>query len=225
MNISLKIHSVKTTDELENSWNTDDLTELLKRFDYQDAGNVKQNELKDFLFMAITDFEPVEAAAQILTYKLSEVLNEGQIDNISHEMLREKVSENYSDIYIHKILFSVNQLLYKAYNGKFPDTKATIIELEMRGEPGDETEITKELVLKALRKGLSESNLINRLFNDQLEGKVPFPEADGILWDLQNKGNFEYQVTTSEKWVKKDDFIKLEYECTVNPSPEESTED
>ena len=52
--------------------------------------------------MAIADFEPTDAAAIVLDYKLSEVLAEGQIHNLSHEMLREKVSENYSDIFIHK---------------------------------------------------------------------------------------------------------------------------
>ncbi len=221
-NISVKIHDVKTVDELDGSWTNNDLTELLRRFDFPDAGNVKENELMDFLCMAITDFEPSEAATIILDYKLSDVLNEGQIDNMSHEMLREKVSENYSDIYIHKILFSINQLLYKAYNGKFPHTRATVVELEMRADSDDETEITKAIALQALRTGLSESNLIIRLSGEQLEGNAAFPEAEGILWDFQNKGDSQYQMITSGKWIKNDDFIKPEYECTVNPFVEET---
>ncbi len=224
-NISVKIIDVKSIDELEDSWNNDDLKELLRRFDFPDAGNVKQNELMEFLFMAITDFEPSEAAAILLDYKLSDVLNEGQIDNMSHEMLREKVSENYSDIYIHKILFSINQLLYKAYNGKFPHTKATVVELEIKSEQDNETEITKEIALQALRAGFSESNLIIRLLSEQLDGNAAFPEAEGILWELKNKGDSHYQLITSEKWIKKDDFIKLEYECTVNPFVDETEEE
>ena len=199
------------------------LTALLKKFEYPDAENVKPEELKDFLLMAITDFEPREAAALMLDYKLSETLNQGQIDNLSQEMLREKVSENYSDIYIHKHLFAINQMLYKAYNGKFPYAKAVIVEFEMKAE-NDETEITKELALKALRIGLSESNLINRLFKEQLDGNALFPEAEGILWYLQNKGNSQYIMTTSEKWLNKDDFENMEYECTVNAFKEESEE-
>jgi len=216
MKYSVKINSVKTVDELEDSWNNADFTELLKKFDFADAEAVKKNELRDFLLMAITDFEPREAAALMLEYKLSETLNEGQIDNLSQEMLREKVSENYSDIYIHKHLFAINQLLYKAYNGKFPYAKAVIVEFEMKAE-NDETEITKELALKALRIGLSESNLINRLFKEQLDGDTAFPEAEGILWELQNKGNSQYVMTTSEKWLGKEDFENMEYECDVMP--------
>lgn len=175
--------------------------------------------------MAIADFEPTDAAAIVLDYKLSDVLNEGQIVNLSHEMMREKVSENYSDIYIHKLLFNVNQLLYKAYNGKFPNCKANVVEFEMRDEKDEASEITKELVLKALGTSLSESNLIIRLFKKPLDGNASFPEAEGIIWDLQNKGNFQYSMTTSAKWLSKDDFENLEYECMAEPFTDNSEEE
>jgi len=225
MKYTVKINSIKSVDELEGSWNNADFVELLSRFDYADADKLKQNELKDFLFMAISDFEPEEAAAIVLNYKLSEVLTDGQLDNLSHEMLREKVSENYSDIYIHKVLFDINQLLYKAFNGKFPNAIATVIEFEMHEEQPQETEMTKELVLKAFQTGLSERNLIIRLFKDQLEGAISFPEADGILWDLEIKANGHYRVTTSEKWLKNEDFENSEFICSVTPFIEKSQDE
>jgi len=225
MKYTVKISSIKSIDELEGSWNNADFVELLSRFDYADADKLKQSELKEFLFMAISDFEPEEAALVILNYKLSEVLTEGQLDNLSHEMLREKVSENYSDIYIHKVLFDINQLLYKAFNGKFPNAIATVIEFEMHEEQPQETEMTKELVLKAFQTGLSERNLILRLFKDQLEGAISFPEADGILWDLEIKANGHYRVTTSEKWLKNEDFENSEFICSVTPFIEKSQDE
>jgi len=217
MKYAVAINSIKTINELENSWTNSDYIELLKRFDYPDADKLSQNELKEYLFMAITDFDPNEAAAIVLNYKLSEVLAEGQILNLSHEMLREKVSENYSDISLHKSLFNINQLLYKAYNGKFQSAKATIIEFEMKEQEDDQTEITKEMVLKSIKTSLSDNNLLKRLFNDQLEGKTSFPEAEAIIWDFQNKGNAQYSITTSEKWLTKENFSKMEFECTVRP--------
>ena len=225
MKYSLKINAIRTVDELEGSWNDTDFVSLLTKFDYADADKLKQEELKDFLFMAISDFEPEEAATIVLDYKLSDVLTDGQIHNLSHEMLREKVSENYSDISIHRILFDVNQLLYKAYNGKFPKAKATVINFEMQAVSVDEIEISKELVLQAFSFGLSERNLIIRLFKDHLEGKVAFPEAEGILWDLENQGNAQYIVTTSEKWLNKEDFKNLEFESNVTPFISKSEED
>ena len=220
MKYAVKITSVKTVDELEGSWNNADFTELLKRFDYADGEKLKQNELKEYLFMAISDFDPNEAAAIFLDYKLSDQLTEGQIENLSHEMMREKVSENYSDIYIHKLLFNINQLLYKAYNGKFPAAKATVVEFEMKEENNEETEITKELILKALSVGLSEKNLITRLFKEQLDGNLPFTEAEGIIWELYNKGNAKYEMTTSEKWLTKEDIKNFEFKSTVTPFTE-----
>lgn len=218
MKYLVRITNVMTIDELEGSWSNEDLKELLNRFDYADADKLKPIELKEYLFMAITDFEPNEAAAILLDYKLSEALTEGQIENISHEMLREKVSENYSDIYIHHELFKINQLLYKAYNGKFPASKATVVEFEMKAaEQDEETEITKELVIKALCAGLSDGNLINRLFGDQLAGNAAFAEAEGIIWELKEKGNDQFRITTSEKWLTKEDFRTEEFECIVSP--------
>jgi len=225
MKYSVRINEIRTVDELEGSWNNTDFVELLTRFDYAEAGTLKQNELKDFLFMAISDFEPVEAAKVVLDYMLSEVLTEGQLDNLSHEMTREKVSENYSDIYIHKILFDINQLLYKAYNGKFPLAKATVIDFELRADQIEETEISKELVLQSLGNGLSDRNLIIRLFKDQLEGIAAFPEAEGIIWDLQNKENAQYLMTTSEKWINSKDFKNLEFDCNITPFVGKSEEE
>lgn len=220
MNFNVRINSVKSVEELDGSWSNEDFTELLKRFDYEDSEKLKPGELKEYLFMAIGDFEPSEAAAILLDYRLSEVLSEGQIGNLSHEMLREKISENYSDIYIHKFFFEINQLLYSAYNGKFPLTKANLVDFEMKND--EETELTKELALKVLSKGLSTKSLTNRLFSEQLESDDSFPEAEGIIWDLQKNGNFQYTMTASEKWFGKDDFEKTEYECTIIPSLENS---
>ncbi|TVQ06611.1 MAG: hypothetical protein EA361_19510 [Bacteroidetes bacterium] len=225
MNYSVKINSIKTVEELLGSWTDNDLIELLKRFEYPDAGKLKPQELKEYLSMAVADFEPSEAAAILLDYKLSDTLAEGQIDNISHEMLREKVAENYSDIFIHRTLFNINQLLFKAFNGKFPNTKAVLLSFELQALGEQENEISKEVVLKALRSGLSDNNLIVRLFEDQLEGKAPFPEAEGIVWELESKPNNQYMITTSEKWLKEEDLEKLEFESTVIPYEGEGEEE
>ena len=225
MKYLVKINDVKSTDELEGAWNNDDFKELLARFEYPDAEQLKTTELKEYLFMAISDFEPSEAAAILLDYKLSDILAEGQIDNLSHEMLRVKVSENYTEIDLHHDLFNINQLLYKAYNGKFPQSRVSIVQFEITGEHNAPVEITKETALKALSYGLSENNLINRLLSDQLEGRTSFPEAEGIVWDLQNMGTHVYSITISEKWLTKNDFTNLEYECTVEPFEDQDEEE
>lgn len=225
MKYLVKINEIRSKDELDGSWNQEDYIELLKRFDYPAAGKLKPNELEEYLFMAIADFDPPEAATIILDYKLSDELTEGQIDNISHEMLREKVSENYSDIALHKSLFEVNQLLYKAYNGKFPHTKANVLSFRMKQISGDEQEISEEIVLQAISQGLSDNNLLNRLFSEQLEGNAPFHEAGNIIWELHHFANQEYSITTSEKWISPEEFTRQEFECTVKLYDENAEEE
>lgn len=215
MNFHVIINKVKTVDELPGTWSDQDLVELLDRFGFPDASKSNPEELKELLNMAISDFEPAEAAAILLDYRLSEALNEGQIDQMSHDMLLDKISEEYPVIGLHHQLFNINQLLYKAYNGKFPSAKAIIAEFEISSEDSGSEEITKEVVLKALQHTLNDSNLIKRLFSDQLEGKVNFEEADSIIWDLTKIEGNQYQLITSEYWIARDEFLEAEFDAEV----------
>ncbi len=162
--------------------------------------------------MAITDFEPNEAAAIVLSYILSERLGKGQIDQVSNDMLLDKVSEEYPEIDLHYDLFNINQLLYKAFNGKFPNTKATVVDFSLVSKDGYDREITKEIVLKSFNNGISDSNLIKRLFAEQMTTDKEFVEAEAVVWELNKKDSTNFTLTTSEYWLHKEDFVTSEFE-------------
>jgi len=222
MNYKVILNNIQTIDEIENSWSNNDYRQLLAQFDYPDANTLKDSELKEYLFMAISDFEPNEAAAILLSFKLSDHLNEGQIDSLSHEMLLDKVSEEYPVIELHATLFNINQLLYKAYNGTFLNAKATVLNFELIPTSNESQEITKEVVLKALVYGLTPSALLIRLFEEQLKSENIFNEAEGILWDLTSTGTNTYQLVTSNYWLNSDDFSTGEFEAEVLIAEEET---
>lgn len=146
---------------------------------------------------------------------------------MSHDMLEDKLSEEFPDISLQKRLFDVNELLYKAFNGTFPHAKASVIDFEMSSpDPMEDPlgkEITPERVLLAFGKGLSDRNIIVRLFEDQLEGKVPFPTAEHILWSLDKTGEDQYRIITSEYWLDAEDFPESSFESTIQEyeEPEE----
>lgn len=211
------INSVKTVEEFEDAWTNADYIKLLELFGFPDAKDSKPEELKDLLFMAISDFEGPEAAAILLDYKLSEYLNEGQIGQMSHDMLLDKISEEYSDISLHHELFNINQLLFKAYNGTFPNAKATIIEFEITPNK----DVTKEIVLKVLDHTLANNSVIKRLYSDQLAGKEAFDEAESIVWDLKSTGDNSYTMTTSEYWISRDEFKDAEFDAKIEMFVEE----
>ena len=211
MNYHIIINSVKSVEEFKEAWTNADYIELLELFGFPDGKNAKPEELKELLFMAISDFEGHEAAAIMLDYKLSDHLNEGQIDQMSHDMLLDKISEEYSDISLHHELFNINQLLHAAYNGTFPNAKATVIEFEI----SPNTDVTKEVMLKALSVTLANNSVIKRLFSDQLAGKEAFDEAEDIVWELKPTGDKSYIMTTSEYWISRDEFKDAEFDATV----------
>ena len=216
MKYKIRIEDVQTVDEITEYWTNEDYVELLGKFDYPDAEDTGAEGLRELLFMAISDFEPTEAARVVLDYKLGEHLSEGQIDQISNDMLNDKVCEEYPEMELQAALFHINQLLFKAYNGKFPSSSATIIECSITPlEKDNETAITKEMVLRLFNDGLSDRNIVKRLFEEQIKGEAEFHEAENIIWDLQNPDKNRYRITTSGNLIKKDEIIATEWESEI----------
>ncbi|MHB0755109.1 hypothetical protein [Polaribacter sp. M15] len=214
MKYTIKIHKISTVDDLENAWNTEDYKELLRRFDFTNDDVNDTKELRELLFMAIADRDPSEAARIVLDYKLSDKMNEHQIDSVSYEMLVDKISEEYPRIGLHKTLFVINQLLYKAFNGKFPNTKATIIDFEITPKANADETITKEIALKCFTQNLDSHNVIIRLFEKQLNGEEEFDEADDIIWEIKKNEN-SYRLITSDYFMSPQEFLNEEFEAKI----------
>jgi hypothetical protein len=103
-------------------------------------------------------------------------------------------------------------LLYKAYNGKLPNAKASVVHFSITPKDDELKVLTAENVLKLLNKGLSDRNLIKRLFDEQMTQNIPFPTAAGIIWELNTAYNINYSLVTSENWINKEDIIASEFE-------------
>ena len=212
MKFNIKLNSASTLEEIENYWKDEDYIQLLELYNFPDAETIKPENLKEMLFMAISDFEPNEAAEILLTYKLSDSLNEGQIAQISNDMLIDKICEEYPEIDLHYALYNVNQLLYKAYNGTFLNCKATLVDFDIEAPKDFEGEITKEIVLKSFNRGLSDSNIIKRLFAERMTTDKRFEQAEDILWELNHKNGNNFTFITSEYWLNKEEIIASEFE-------------
>lgn len=215
MNYQIVIKNIDTVNEIEGYWSDEDFIALLEKFNYPDGATAEKSSLPELLEMAISDYEPNEAAQIVLHYKLGDQLSEGQIDQISNDMLIDKVCEEYPEIHMQGTLFHVNQLLFKAYNGKFPNAKASIVHFSLIPTDGETQKLTAENVLKLLNNGLSDRNLIKRLFENQISQNIPFPEADSIVWDLTTDDDINYDLVTSENWINKEDINESEFESVL----------
>lgn len=215
MKVKVTILDVKKVNELDSYWTADDRVALLEKFDFPGADKSKPEELKSLLLMAISDFEPNEAAEILLSYKLGDQLNEGQIQSLSHEMYKDKVAEEYPEPALHFDLFNINQLLYKGYNGTFPNTEASIITMEIEVVDEKDTEINKEVLIKALSAGLKDKNLIKRLFDDQLNGTEPYTDLEKTIWKINPVKENVYELITSTYWVDQEEVTTSGYDTEI----------
>jgi hypothetical protein len=209
MNFTIKLLGIKSISKIENVWNSTDYISLLELFDFGDASSLKEEELFEMLSIAVSDFEPEDAAEIVLTYKLANRLKSGQIKNLAQEMLQDKVAEEYPDISFHYDLFNINQLLHNCYNGKFPKIKASVIDFELifKGK----VEVTKEIIVRTISDLLSHKSLLKRLFSEQLDASVEINDAESIIWRLETIQPNTYRIISSDYWLNSEDFEKDEH--------------
>jgi len=214
--IKVEFLKMTTQNEIPNYWNLQNYKELLSLFNFDDIQSVKDENLIEYLKMSIAETEPNEAAEILLTYQLSESLSPGQIKQISNDMLIDKVCEEYPEIDLHFPLYQINQFLYHAYNGKFPNCQCTFLEMSLIPEDGQNIPMDSEQFLRIIAHGLKESAIIQRLYSEKLEDPVlDFPDGSHVLWKIVPHDGFKYTVITSEYWLSRDDFNLNSFECEI----------
>jgi hypothetical protein len=207
--------------ELPNAWQPADYLALLNQLDYESPEAIAPAELKEMCQLAITDLEPAEAAEAVLTYTAAEDLTKGQIDQLAHQMQTEKLWEENPNFALHQKFFNATQLLYDAYNGKFPHPQAVEFKVKITAtNPADLSVLDHEpaaTLLRLLAPGLSDRALLHRLFSDQLAGG-DFPEATSILWQLtpseKNADSVVYDIISSDYWLEDFKFANT-HEATL----------
>ncbi|MGB3152722.1 MAG: hypothetical protein WBB27_18850 [Maribacter sp.] len=206
---TVKRNGYKTITELPSSWIEQDYRALLEIMEFDGIAELAAAELKEMCLMSLTDNEPEDAAKLVLEYVFKEKLNSGQIDNLSNELLDEKLWEEYADLSMHENFFKVHQLLYDAFEGTFPHPEAVSFTVSIIGKEKGVSQIFDEYpeasLIRLLVKGLPPNNLIYRLFDEQIDGEK-FPEAKDIIWQLKMEKGQEneliFNVISSTYWFK-----------------------
>ncbi|HEX8350738.1 MAG TPA: hypothetical protein VF598_12315 [Hymenobacter sp.] len=203
--------SFDTLTELPNSWQAQDYKALLLKTGYDNPDELAPDELKAMCLMALADLEPAEAAQFVLEHLFEDQLTAGQIENLAHQMLTEKLWEENPQLEQHEGFFKATQLLYSAYNGKFPRAEAVQFQVSLTAEDQDGLSVfdaqPEAPLLRLLAQGMPDNALIKRLFHEQLDG-TSFPEASAIIWQLRPITRAEksavFEVVSSAYWL--DDF-------------------
>ena len=207
--------------ELPTAWQNIDYLALLKQLDYDNPEALAPAELKEMCQMALTDLEPAAAAEAVLTYLFADELKPGQLEQLAHQMETEKLWEENPQLPLHEGFFNATQLLYTAYNGKFPHPQAVEFKVKITAPtPADLAVFDQEPavpLLRLLAQGLTDHALLHRLFGEQLAGGE-FAEAPSILWQLtpseKTADSVIFEVISSDYWLEEFKYADT-YEATL----------
>jgi len=206
---------------LPNAWQNADYLALLNTLNYENPEAIAPAELSEMAKLALTDLEPAEAAEVVLTHLFPEDLTQGQRDQLAHQLQTEKLWEENPNFALHKGFFNATQLLYDAYNGKFPHPQAVEFKVKITAaSPADLAALDHEpaaTLLRLLAPGLSDRALLHRLFSEQVAGGA-FPEAASILWQFtpseKTADSVVYDIISSDYWLEDFKFADT-YEATL----------
>lgn len=195
--------------EIEGSWTDPDFARLFELLGLEGAGELAGGELREMCLLGLQDLKPQAAAALLLTHRLGDELGRGQIQNVSTEMLDEKLWEEYADMPLHERLFHVGSLLHQAFPGSFPEPDAVEARLEITAETAEARRDLagtpgEPFVVRLLAHGMPDTSPLNRLFGDAVAGAA-FPEAASIAWIVEwgapDGARRELRVLGSGYWL------------------------
>ncbi len=205
----VEILSFQKISEIENAWMADDYKALLSMMDIgeDELGGMSESDLEEMCLMSLNDAEHHESAKYLLTHIFKDEITEGKIDQLSHQMVENKLWEEHSDAACHRSLFNAYGLLRKAYNGIFKEPTGVKFTIKITADKNDSFEIfdpsLHAVIVRLLSNGLAETAILNRLYEEQISGKN-FPDANNILWILKEISITEierqYEITSSDLW-------------------------
>ncbi len=205
---TVSILSFQKIGQIEGAWSADDYKALLTLMEFEDElESMSESDLRELCLMSLNDFDASEAAKFVLTHIIEGELPDGKIDQISHDMIENKLWEEYPDPSYHKRFFDAYGLLRKAFNGTFAAPTGVRFQARVNAQHANDLDVFKPDIEPALTRllaaGIAENAILNRLYNEKIQGD-DFPEAKNILWQVKEISTSDkevtYEIISSELW-------------------------
>ncbi len=209
LKFTVQIDSFKKINKIPNAWSNDDYKALMASMDLEDGlAEMDSSELREMCMMSLNDLEPHEAANVVLT-RLFPDESPGKIDQISHDMPDDRLWEEFSNCLYHERLFSAYALLREAFNGVFAQPTGAELVFTVTAENSEDMAIFDESlsssIVRLLASGQGDDALINRLYEDQIQG-LQFPQAPGIMWQIKQIADTgktqQFNLLSSYFWLE-----------------------
>ena len=195
--------------ELADEWGASDFVALLEKMEYGDTTGMSDSDLREMCLLSLQEREPALAAALVLEHDLGSDLRKGQIIQLAHRMVEEKLWEEYPDLALHERLFHVASLMYAAFPRDFSEPDAVRVSLEVAAGNAEAKAILSQpldesFVVRLIADGMPARAVLHRLFGDPLSGSS-FPEASSIVWTVRGEtlgeDRLQLEVLSSGYWL------------------------
>ena len=165
----VQVLSFSTLLEIKDAREAADYGALLDMMEYGDRTGMSEDECREMCLLSLQDREPEEAACLVLKHDMGDVLRDGQIQNISGEMLDEKLWEEYATTSLHERMFKAGSLLYQAFPSAFPKPDAVRVVLEIKAENTNSsklltTSLNESFLVRLLADGMDDHAVLHRLY-------------------------------------------------------------
>ena len=206
---SVEVIDADVLEEIPDTWQPSDFRALLEEMDFGSTADLVDEEAREMCIMSLQDLDPEDAAAVLLRYRLSAQLKGGQIENVSNEMLDEKMWEEYASVELHEQMFNVASLLYRAFPRVVPEPDAVRVDLDVTANNEAASKILRDgmdeaCLARLLADGMPDTAVLRRLYAEQLSG-APFPEASTLIWIVHTEMTGDQvariSVTSSGYWL------------------------
>ncbi len=208
--------------EISGAWTGNDFAALLDAMEYGDLTGMSDDELREMCVLSLQDLKPVDAAYVVLKHVVGNALRDGQLRDLAHEMLDEKLWEEYSDSSLHERIFNVGSLVYAAHSEFFPEPDAVCLEFEATAANAEAKKLVtssldESFLVRLLADGMDDHAILHRLYGEQLKGKS-FPNASEVIWILRSEvisdNVMKIEVVSSGYWLDALDRVE-NYDSTA----------
>jgi hypothetical protein len=181
--------SILSTDEihaLPGTWGAESLRRLLLLADADDIGEIAAEDLEEICLMSLQDLGNQKAGEIVLETVFGDSMRPGVRQNLVADLQEDQPWNDFAEVSQQRGIFEAVCLLHKAFPTRYGTPDAIKLTISIRSPSDSGLALVDSMqpawLLRLLACGLSDDNIVHRLYGDELK-KGECPEAAGHVWD------------------------------------------
>jgi hypothetical protein len=179
------IQSITEIHTLPGIWDDKALNALLALGDADDLGDLAGQDLLEMTLMVLQDMGNQKAGELVLEAIFGNSMRPGVRQNLIDDLQQDEPWSDFAEVSQQRGLFVAVVLLHQAFPTRYgtPDAQVLRINVQTKSPAGLAAMDTAEpaWLLRLLAGGMDDSNIVHRIYGDDLSAG-PFKSAAGLIW-------------------------------------------